>query len=402
LQFRYGACGSTIAVLLTLVVASVSRAAPSSVALTKLPHAANKLTAYGGYVVFSQYERGAREWHLMVWHAGSIKPLPVPARAIPFDANAGPAANGRPAVVYSRCAQDPPPPAHFELEKGEEHKLDWALARGCRVYELSLPDGSPALVKAIRAPGASDSTPAISMGDIAFGRIAAGSHAARIYLWRHSENRLVRLGAGPAPWCPSGNVSHPPKKAHKLPPGLPPGPADPDQGPCETNAGGPLSAWVAGMSLGGGALAYEWFSEAEAPAFGREGSEPQIRIDPLYEGRQSGPGRVAQTSFASGTCGAVGGSSPNAVGDTVLYGRVDQTGCDREGSRGFSSFVSYKANTNTWRTAQASGGLIAAIAQDHDTTYWISCEPRLAPCTLMQTKGLVFGAPKHRRLVGPG
>jgi hypothetical protein len=434
-QFGYAVWSLIFALLGLLVGASVGGAAPSSIPLVKLPHAARKLTAYGGYVVFSQYDPSARDWRLMVWRAGSIKALAVPVRGIPFDAGAGPDANGRPAVVYSRCAQDPPPPAPFELLKSEDPgRPDWARARGCRIYELSLPNGSPVLVKAIRAPGASDSTPAIWNGDIAFGRLAAGSHIARIYLWHHhSGTRLDRLGGGRGPSCLSAKAAHPAGKAAQLPPGLP-RPPDADQGRCESNAGGPPSAWVAGMSLDGGALAYEWFAEVAGPLFGLEGAQPEIRIDPLREGRQSAAGRVAETSFVSGTCGAVFGSSPNAVGNSVLYSRWDDEQCGREGPRIFSSFVSYTARTNAWRTAHASGGLIAAIAQDHATTYWIGdvptqepplggvlpcrptpanvvcsprpestsdCDPAHGTCTLMQTKGLVFGAPRHRPPIGP-
>jgi hypothetical protein len=185
------------------------------------------------------------------------------------------------------------------------------------------------------------------------------------------------------------------------------------------------------MSLDGGALGYEWFVEVAGPSFGLEGAQPEIRVDPLREGRQSAATRVAERSFVSGTCGAVAGRSANAVADSVLYSRWDDPECAR---KIFSSFVSYRAKTNTWRTAHAGGGLIAAIAQDHGTTYWISdvptqepplggllpcrptpanvvcsprpestsdCSPAHGTCTLMQTKGLVLGAPKHRPPIGP-
>jgi hypothetical protein len=161
-----------IAGLLWLLAGSVSGAIAAGTPLAQLPNAAQKLTAYDGYVVFSQYEPSARDWHLMVWHSGSIGPLPVPARDMPFDANAGPAANGRPAIVYSRCAQDPPPPTANELQSSEYLREPvWTDARGCRIYELALPNGSPKLVKGIYKPGASDSTPAIWDGDIAFARL---------------------------------------------------------------------------------------------------------------------------------------------------------------------------------------------------------------------------------------
>jgi hypothetical protein len=133
--------------LLWLLGGSVSGAIAAGTPLAQLPNAAQKLTAYDGYVVFSQYEPSARDWHLMVWHSGSIGPLPVPA-------------------------QDPPPPTANELQSSEYLREPvWTDARGCRIYELALPNGSPKLVKGIYKSGASDSTPAIWDGDIAFARL---------------------------------------------------------------------------------------------------------------------------------------------------------------------------------------------------------------------------------------
>jgi hypothetical protein len=48
--------------------------------LARLPYAAQALTAYDGYVVFSQSDASGGRWRLMVWHAGggtcfSINPL---------------------------------------------------------------------------------------------------------------------------------------------------------------------------------------------------------------------------------------------------------------------------------------------------------------------------------------
>lgn len=177
--------------------------------LVQLPNAAQKLTAYDGYVVFSEYDAAAQVWHLMVWHAGSIRALPVPARDMPFDANAGPAANGRPTIVYSRCAQGPSLPTANELQSSEYVREPvWTDARGCGIYELALPGGLPKLVKGIYKSSASDSTPAIWEGDIAFALLTAGSRDAKVYLWHHSTRRLTALGAGPGP-CKAGVVESP-------------------------------------------------------------------------------------------------------------------------------------------------------------------------------------------------
>lgn len=383
---------------------SVTAAAARTVPLAQLPNVAEKLTAYGGYVVFSKYDTNTRVWRLMVWHRGSITPLPVPVRTTSFDANAGPAANGVPTVVYSLCAHEPVrlitggntglPNPNAPKKEAPQLELNWARARACHIWELSLPSGSPRLVKAIHARGASDSTPAIWNGDIAFARVAAGSHVARIYLWHHIENRLVRLGAGPGPSCQPG--------AHGR--------------KCVSDEGGPPGAWVTGMSLGSGALGYEWFDES-SPPFG-EGATPEIRIDPLRGGRQSAPSQVIETSFASGTSGFAFGGSPNAVGNGVLYAR-------RAGgsSQIFSWFTSYEASARLWRLSRPTRGVIKAVAQDHGTTYWIrdvplpepvpgppcrpsasacgtrveestsDCDPAHGACTLMQTNDLVLGPP---------
>jgi hypothetical protein len=390
-----------IAGLLWLLGGSASGAVAAGTPLAQLPNAAQKLTAYDGYVVFSQYEATAQNWHLMVWHGGSIRPLPVAARDMPFDANAGPAANGQPAIVYSRCSQDPPPPTANELQSSEYLRESvWTDARGCRIYELALPNGSPELVKGIYEPGASDSTPAIWEGDIAFARLTAGSRDAQVYLWRHSTRRLTALGAGPGP-C----------RTHFF------------EQRCEAHPRTPPSAWVGGMSLDGSALGYEWIVQNGGSPFG-EGADPEIRVDPLQAGRQSAPGLVAATSSASGTCGYVESSSPSVLGSNLFYD-TNGGGCESGPEEILSSFKSYSATTRTWRGARFDPGLVVAIAEDHGTTYWIrddlkefgpdylcsanlsgcsgeafteasDCNPAHGTCTLMQTNNLALGASQRR------
>jgi hypothetical protein len=391
----------TIAGLLWLLGGSVSGAVAAGTPLAQLPNAAQKLTAYDGYVVFSQYEATARDWRLMVWYGGSIRALPVPARDMPFDANAGPATNGQPALVYSRCAQDPPTPTANDLLSSEYLREPvWTDARGCRIYELALPNGSPRLVKGIYKLGASDSTPAIWEGDIAFARLTAGSRDAKVYLWHHSTRRLTALGAGPGP-C----------KAHFF------------EQQCEAHPRTPPSAWVGGMSLDGSALGYEWIVENGGLGFG-EGADPEIRVDPLRAGRQSAPGLVAATSFVSGACGYAESSSPSVFGSSLLFD-TNGGGCESGPEEILSSFKSYSATTRTWRAARFSQGLVVAIAEDRGTTYWIrhdlkefgpndectpglsacsgeafteaqDCSPAHGTCTLIQTNDLTLGAPQRR------
>src|SRR3954471_18981249 len=64
------------------------------------------LAAYRGQVVTSRLNRQTGQWELVRWHAGVVDALPVAPRPVPFDADAGPDAAGRPVLVYSRCAQE--------------------------------------------------------------------------------------------------------------------------------------------------------------------------------------------------------------------------------------------------------------------------------------------------------
>jgi hypothetical protein len=399
---------AALAAGLCLGAAATGQARASSLAVTPLGDVAQRLTAYDGYVVFSQYEQTAGDWRLMVWHEGSVQPLAAAARDMPFDADAGPTASGAPVVVYSRCAQDPPASPSELAASQYVREPDWASAHGCRIYELALPHGSPRLVTGIHAQGASDSTPAIWRGEIAFARVAAGSHVARVYLWQPSRRLLVRLGAGRPP-CSSNNSS------------------------CESSKRGAPSAWVDGMSLDGSLLTYEW--STSTATFG-EGPFPELRADPLRGARQSAPSQVIDERFASGTCGYYEGISPSALGENVLYtainGDCGASGAGPEEVR--SSFELYSTHTRLWRTARGGPGLVAALAEDHSTTYWLSdlptlpsplpsptkcssgyvacfepvfqdvqdCAPAHGTCTLMQASSLDFGVEEVRYPGLPG
>jgi hypothetical protein len=391
-----------LAAALCPVSAAASPARAASHALAPLANVAQKLTAYDGYVVFSEYEPSARDWRLMAWHAGRITALDAPPRDMPFDADAGPGANGAPKLVYSRCSHDPPVSQQELAGNQYLREPDWTRARGCRIYELALPGGSPKLVKGIHAQGASDSTPTIWKGEIAFARVSAGSHVAKIYLWRGSHHLLVRLGGGRPPCLLSGS-------------------------PCERSKGAPPSAWVGGMSLDGSVLSFEW--STSTATFG-EAPFPELRADPLRNARQSAPSQVIEERFASGTCGYGEGISPNSAAKNVLYTTISgDCGASGGGPEEVgSSFQSYSTQTRMWRTTRGGPGLVAALAEDHSTTYWISdvpksqspvraqtecepgyiacfepvfeyaqdCAPAHGTCTLMKTDGLSFGVPEVR------
>ncbi len=337
------------------VGASAAAAAPApSSDVVALPAGAWGVTAYGGYVVFSARAAGSGRWQLMAWHAGVVSALPVPARSVPFDADAGPDASGDPAVVYSRCATEP-------RYSSNGWQLDWANGRGCRIWELSLLGGAPARVSAIGAPGASDTVPAIWDGAIAFARVPA--HAAprvpEIFLWR--AGRPLRRLPGGSPPCPPGTS-------------------------CPNS-----HAWAVSMSLDASVLAIDWELRGyhlEPAGCGPIGGE---YFEVFADERSDGAQAIADTGGFDGCDGEVFlPSSPSAVGGSILY--------EWEGPNGpgppweAEHLVSFTPASRSWATAPVAAGpavpaapslgvWIAGVAVDGATTYWVSYTPNPVPDT---------------------
>ena len=351
----------------------------STRALLALPNAAQALSAYGGYVVFSQSDANQSDWKLMVWHAGRVSALPVTSRSIPFDADVGPDARGRPAVVYSHCTSDPTPYQLYPMP-------DWTFASGCRIYELSLLGGREQLVKRIYAFGSSDSTPSIWMGAIAFARISASRpNESRVMLWR--PGRPIReLPGGTFP-CMTG-ARFCPRPMDVQP-----------------------QAWVSAMDLGPKVLAFSWALLGDN-VLHREAFE--MRVDPLGGGRS----RLADSGNYSEACTGVSQivGSPNAAGDQILYVVEDQDICFGDAS----TFQTFAPSVGRWHGASPATGVIGAAARDGANTYWIQvgltpppppdqhksinqgdCLPEHETCTLMLTNNLVLRQEPRRYKPSP-
>ena len=317
-----------------------------------------RLTAFGGYVVISRRAPTGR-WALEAWHEGSITKLDVPERSVPFDAEAGPSGNGTPTVVFSKCRRDP-------VKAG-----DWGHAAGCRIYELALPHGSPRLVGRIFARHASDTTPAIWKNEIAFARLEPGQRAPTLYL--SGGGGLRRVGAGPTTCLGYSSNT-----------------------PCDRRP--KVLSWVEQMSLGAGALAYQWRLPEAIPAF--SSAIAQIRVDPLLHGRQDGPAKVISDSIPGGACNGEDSGSPDVAAGLVLF-VTHRSIC--VGERIESSIGAYELATRSYRYVKADP-LAVAVAQDGPSTYWISlaegrnehssdyyaesCEPALSTCTLVGSETL--------------
>src|SRR3954454_1833359 len=116
---------------LALTVFPAAARADFTVAAVERP---TPVSAYAGRLVWSQYDASIAGFRLLEAHASPAgrvtTQLPVPPRSVPFDADVGPAADGVPTVVYSRCATEP--------RLGADGLPIWATGRGCDVYRLAL------------------------------------------------------------------------------------------------------------------------------------------------------------------------------------------------------------------------------------------------------------------------
>ena len=363
---RCAALATVVVTLATALGSDTARAAQAT-RLIDLPYAAQALTAYGGWVLFSQSDPGATSWRLMAWRGGGAAiALPIASRSVPFDADAGPDARGRPAVVYSRCAREP-----RTIAGGT---LDWAAASGCHVYELELARGAERLVGQIGRRGYSDSVPSIWRGAIAFQRLAEGARPPLATVWTWQRGRpLRRLGGGSVP-CDPARV-------------------------CRTQLNpGPVQTWVQSMDLGPQVLALDWVMTG--PNVLSVGPAWEMRADPLAGGRPA----IADTGGIGGACEGAEPTSPNAVGRRIVFVQTI-TDCNNpptDPAAYRTTFESFDPIPRRWRRGTVAAGRIGALAQDRSTSYWMrfdpvihgieditaSCDPTLGHCTLMRSGGL--------------
>src|SRR5665213_2379168 len=179
--------------LLSLTAAAAAGAAAAPLAMVD---AATPLSAGNGWLVWSAPE--GREWTLMAYHAGSVVRLPVSPRAQPFDASVGTDVAGLPVVTFSRCARTPRMSTVGEQGGGGGALLEPASGAGCRIRVLDLMDGAEIKPPIPAPPGASDTTPSIWHGQIAFARHSrAHGGVWQIESWSPSaRNQLKTLPHG--------------------------------------------------------------------------------------------------------------------------------------------------------------------------------------------------------------
>ena len=183
-----------------IVLAPVSyKNVDSEIASTARP---TTISAYrGNWVAFSAYESATGNYRLMLRHPnGSVAPVPVPPRRVPFDVELGPIYGGREQslrtalmAVYSRCQVEP------RLDPTDLLPLPWT-GRHCALFRYYLGSSHEQPI-----PGSgSRYLPSVWDGELAYARQASGG-TPQLYLQSSKGNHSSR----PIPGGPKGSNGGP-------------------------------------------------------------------------------------------------------------------------------------------------------------------------------------------------
>jgi hypothetical protein len=104
-------------IFLIAALASLALPAAASAETVATPGAATSVKEFAGTIVFSQFDRTANQWSLMVRRTGAAAPeaIPVAPSGRSFDADIGSDASGRPELIYQRCSNPPGVPTGCDL-----------------------------------------------------------------------------------------------------------------------------------------------------------------------------------------------------------------------------------------------------------------------------------------------
>ena len=309
-----------VAALVAATFAPAARAAD-----TVLSSGANLTnpTAVDGQVVLSSLDPATGRWQLVRYANGVLAPLPVAERSVPFDADAGTDAQGRPVVVYSRCTQEPAD------RPGLAPTPEWSTASGCAVDELPL-TGDP-VERRLSLPGAPDArTPSIWRGSLAY--VTPGARAARIMFLRAGSPAPRRLGGGTVPVCDDG---------------------------CATTHTG-----FDQLDLGPHGVAYTW--EMTGATVDSSGPAWEIRTAGVDGGRSV----LLASGYISGACGFALPSAPSAVSSPIRF--LDASSSCGAVTTGFGTA---DPATGKRTSTVTPGGRAMGVAYDATTTYWLRLLP---------------------------
>jgi hypothetical protein len=262
-------------VIALALVAALPAAAQATAITTTTGDA--KLSAAGGWLVWSEPEANA--WRLVGLKDGATRTFEVPARPQPFDVDLGTDARGRIVATYTRCATYP---TVVGTETGSR----------CRIRVLDLASGVERPVDVPHPASASDATPSMRHGRLAFSRTSPEhKQVMQVLLWTPSMRTLTRLPHGPIPThCPYG------------------------KGKCQHER---YIGSVLDLDLGERLLTYRW--RAIAPAVAGTGGSTVVQALALRSGRIATLGAGVSGEACTGGIDGSTPLGPTAVGVSVWY-----------------------------------------------------------------------------------
>ena len=360
--------GTILAMTLACIAGGTdaSPATATSLPLAIAPLAADvPISAGSGWLIWS-VPAAAGDWALEAYHDGALTAIRVASRPQPFDVNVGTDAHGSPVATFSRCTRTPKMESVGTEVTGGTEPAGGSMLRsrsgvGCRlrVYELSSNHESALPIP--RPAGASDTTPSMWRGNVAFARIApAHGGISQIMLWspRHPYTLRVLPGGAIPPDC-AGKI-----RCH----------------------GEPVYREVQALDLDADVVTFTWAIKAPTE-IGHGGWE--VRVDDLADAR----GNLAASGFIAEAC--MGGGielerleAPIAVGDGALFSEFRRSRC-------YEEHVSMLYDFHAGAQRASSGllpGNVLGLAKDGNTLYALaaptpefSTDPSCsstAPCTL--------------------
>lgn len=277
--------------LLFLALAVVVAVPAPAAAATRLAvvDEATPLRTWSGTTATSVRDGATGAYRLaLLQDDGTLTPLPVAPRAVPFDADVGPGPDGTAAIVYSRCARE----------------AQGSLGRpaGCSLQLFDPRDGVERRLATTDSPVASETTPTIWRDRIAWVRTLDGDRDARPIVYTRSLRSPSRVRSQRLPGLPSCR------------------PSDVDGGPCRPTRGSFSELELYGRWLGQAAT---YFYDGVSGICGRR----EVRLVTLDR-------RARQT--ADTICGLSGQShlGLSFVAGHLLWARVcpgDDGGCATTG-----------------------------------------------------------------------
>jgi hypothetical protein len=273
--------------------ARISSGAPQQIASVQSD---GPIAAYDGWLAWSIPVSGG--WGLEVSHDGAVEAIPVAPRTQPFDVDLGSNAAGAVVATFSRCAKTPGynPYGYIQEMSGSE----------CRVHVLNLQTGVERAPAIPHPFGASDTTPSIWHGNIAFARLdrSRDGRIAQVLLWSPGARRLRTVPQGETPTKCSPWVAHRDGHVYRLD----------RNGRCNKKE---QTGTIYGVDLGPRLLAFLWGFEG---AGGLGEGDFEIRADRLGDETST----LIGTSMGQEECVSAGSggsrlSAPFVEGENVWY-----------------------------------------------------------------------------------